>query len=80
VLRSLFVALRHRSDANRDPPRTSAASYSFGGAPPLDLAFVAGLLDAQVQRSVLAFEAFKKLISEQEASIAGNNPDPASVT
>jgi len=29
---------------------------------------------------MLAFEAFKKLVREQEAMIAANNPDPATET
>jgi hypothetical protein len=59
---------------------TRRISYSFGGAPPLELDFAAGLLDSQVQISMLAFEAFKKLVREQEAMIAANNPDPATET
>jgi hypothetical protein len=59
--------------------QTKQTSYSFGYLPPFELDFVADLLALQCRGSIAAFEAFQKLIGEHEASIARNNPDPASM-
>jgi hypothetical protein len=50
-------------------PVTKAVSYGFGGLPPLTLEVVIGQLQLQCERCYAAFEAFQKLVKEQEAAI-----------
>lgn len=53
----------------RTPGNAGGATYSFGGAPPLQLAPVAEQLAIQRDRCYAAFEAFQILVHEQEAAI-----------
>lgn len=50
--------------------KTKQVSYRFGGTEPLTLKVVVELLEEQCQACYKAFEAFQKLVNEQERAIA----------
>jgi hypothetical protein len=50
--------------------QTKQVSYEFGGTEPLTLKLVVELLEGQCQNCYRAFEAFQKLVQEQEKAIA----------
>jgi hypothetical protein len=50
--------------------KTKQVSYGFGGTEPLTLKLVVELLEEQCQACYTAFEAFRKLVKEQEKGIA----------
>lgn len=50
--------------------KTKQVSYGFGGTGPLTLKLVVELLEEQCQACYKAFEAFRKLVQEQEKAIA----------
>jgi hypothetical protein len=50
--------------------KTKQVSYGFGGTEPLTLKLVVELLEEQCQASYTAFEAFQKLVQEQEKAIS----------
>lgn len=53
--------------------KTGSVSYGFGGTPPLGLDLVVELLEAECQNCYRAFEAFQKLVREQEVAIAASS-------
>lgn len=65
---------------------SGAVSYGFGGTPALTLPVVVSVLEEQCRRCYAAFEAFQKLVQEQETAIAARsdaalaamNPTPKS--
>lgn len=53
----------------RVDPKTKVVSYGIGGLPPLPLKVVVDQLELQCTRAYAAFDAFQKLVKEQEAAI-----------